>query len=193
MNQWLKPRLDWLLIFVPLAIGLEFLYAEAHVAIFCAASLAIIPLAGWMGKATEHLAASTGEGIGGLLNATLGNAAELIITLVAINADGRVTDVNEATIKVTGSSRVELVGTDFSEYFTEPEKAREGYRRVFAQGFVTDYPLTIRHRDGRLTDVLYSASVYVTSSPGKTLTVLPAGTRSMASWMALPVPGAWTV
>jgi len=86
MNQWLRPRLDWLLIFVPLAIGLEFLYPEAHVAVFCAASLAIIPLAGWMGKATEHLAASTGEGIGGLLNATFGNAAELIIGLMALRA-----------------------------------------------------------------------------------------------------------
>ena len=39
----------------------------------------------------------------------------------------------------------ELIGTDFSDYFTEPEKAREGYQQVFAKGFVTDYPLTIRH------------------------------------------------
>ena len=53
-----------------------------------------------------------------------------------------------------------LIGTDFSDYFTEPEKAREGYQQVFAKGSVTDYPLTIRHRDGRLTDVLYNASVY---------------------------------
>jgi PAS domain S-box-containing protein len=80
--------------------------------------------------------------------------------LVTINAEGRITDVNEATIKATGASRVELIGTDFSEYFTQPKKAREGYRRVFAEGSVTDYPLTIRHHDGRLTDVLYNASVY---------------------------------
>jgi len=80
--------------------------------------------------------------------------------LVTINAEGRITDVNEATIKATGATRVELIGTDFSEYFTEPAKAREGYRQVFAEGFVTDYPLTIRHRDGRLTDVLYNASLY---------------------------------
>ncbi|MBI3935106.1 MAG: PAS domain S-box protein, partial [Acidobacteria bacterium] len=52
------------------------------------------------------------------------------------------------------------IGTDFSNYFTEPEKAREGYRQVFAKGSVTDYPLTIRHGDGQLTDVLYNASVY---------------------------------
>jgi PAS domain S-box-containing protein len=80
--------------------------------------------------------------------------------LVTISADGKITDVNEATIKVTGVSREQLIGTDFSNYFTEPDKAREGYQHVFAEGFVTDYPLTIRHKDGRLTDVLYNASVY---------------------------------
>jgi PAS domain S-box-containing protein len=80
--------------------------------------------------------------------------------LVTISADGKITDVNEATVKVTGISRQQLIGTDFSNYFTEPEKAREGYKQVFARGFVTDYPLTIRHRDGRLTDVLYNATVY---------------------------------
>jgi hypothetical protein len=53
-----------------------------------------------------------------------------------------------------------LIGTDFSDYFTEPEKAREGYQQVFSKGFVTDYPLTIRHKHGRHTDVLYNASVY---------------------------------
>jgi PAS domain S-box-containing protein len=80
--------------------------------------------------------------------------------LVTISPEGKITDVNEATIKVTGLPREQLIGTDFSDYFTEPDKAREGYRQVFAQGTVTDYPLTIRHRNGQLTDVLYNASVY---------------------------------
>ena len=80
--------------------------------------------------------------------------------LVTISPEGKITDVNEATINVTGASREELIGTDFANYFTEPEKAREGYQRVFSEGFVTDYPLTIRHVGGRLTDVLYNASVY---------------------------------
>jgi PAS domain S-box-containing protein len=80
--------------------------------------------------------------------------------LVTISADGTITDVNEATIRVTGRVREELVGSDFSNYFTEPEKAREGYKQVFAKGFVADYPLTIRHKAGNLTDVLYNASVY---------------------------------
>ncbi|MBI5575906.1 MAG: PAS domain S-box protein [Deltaproteobacteria bacterium] len=80
--------------------------------------------------------------------------------LVTISPEGKITDVNEATIKVTGITREKLIGADFSNYFTEPEKARDGYQQVFAKGFVTDYPLTIRHRDGRLVDVLYNASVY---------------------------------
>jgi PAS domain S-box-containing protein len=80
--------------------------------------------------------------------------------LVTISAEGKITDVNRATEKITGRSRAELVGTDFSDYFTEPDKARAGYRQVFAQGFVTDYPLALRHRDGHVADVLYNASIY---------------------------------
>ncbi|HEX7474681.1 MAG TPA: STAS domain-containing protein, partial [Dehalococcoidales bacterium] len=67
---------------------------------------------------------------------------------------------NEAAVKVTGVPRSELIGSDFSDYFTDPDKAREGYQRVFAAGSVTDYPLTIRHKDGHITEVLYNASVY---------------------------------
>jgi PAS domain S-box-containing protein len=80
--------------------------------------------------------------------------------LVTISPEGKIMDVNEATVKVTGIPRAKLIGTDFSDYFTEPEKAREGYQQVFQKGFVTDYPLTIRHKDGRLMNVLYNASVY---------------------------------
>ena len=80
--------------------------------------------------------------------------------LVTISPEGKITDVNAASVQVTGIEREQLIGRDFSDYFTEPEKAREGYQRVFAEGYVTDYPLTIRHKDGRLTDVLYNASVY---------------------------------
>lgn len=84
--NWLKPSLDWLLIFVPIAIALRFVPAlDNPTALFIVACLAIIPLAGWMGKATEHLAEHLGQGIGGLLNATFGNAAELIIALFALS------------------------------------------------------------------------------------------------------------
>ncbi len=80
--------------------------------------------------------------------------------LVTISPEGKITDVNSATEKVTGSSRSELIGRDFSDYFTEPEKARAGYQQVFREGFVHDYELEIRHRDGHLTPVLYNATVY---------------------------------
>jgi PAS domain S-box-containing protein len=80
--------------------------------------------------------------------------------LVTISAKGKVTDVNEATVKITGVSRENLIGSDFSDYFTEPKKAREGYERVFKEGFVADYPLSIRNLSGQITDVLYNASVY---------------------------------
>ena len=80
--------------------------------------------------------------------------------LVTISPEGKITDVNEGSIKVTGVPREKLIGTDFSDYFTEPDKARQGYREAFSKGAVTDYPLTIRHTDGRLTDVLYNAAVY---------------------------------
>ena len=62
--------------------------------------------------------------------------------LVTISPEGKITDVNEATVKVTGASREKLIGADFANYFTEPEKAREGYQRVFSQGFVTDYSVS---------------------------------------------------
>jgi len=80
--------------------------------------------------------------------------------LVTISAEGKITDVNEATETVTGFSRERLIGSDFSDYFTEPEEARKGYRRVFTDGFVRDYPLAIRHKTGRITYVLYNATVY---------------------------------
>jgi PAS domain S-box-containing protein len=80
--------------------------------------------------------------------------------LATISPDGKVTDVNRATEKVTGRLRTELIGTDFSDYFTDPEKARTGYQQVFREGSVEDFALEIRHRDGGVTPVLYNASVY---------------------------------
>lgn len=80
--------------------------------------------------------------------------------LVTISPEGKITDVNQMTEDVTGIARTALIGTDFADYFTEPEQARAGYRQVLAQGYVRDYPLTIRHGSGRTTDVLYNATVY---------------------------------
>jgi PAS domain S-box-containing protein len=80
--------------------------------------------------------------------------------LVAISTEGKITDMNEALAVITGLSRKELTGTDFLDYFTEPEKAREVYQLVFAKGSVVDSPLTLRHKDGKLTNVLFNGSVY---------------------------------
>ena len=80
--------------------------------------------------------------------------------LVTISPDGKITDVNSAAEKVTGCLREELIGADFSDYFTDPEKARLGYQQVFKEGLVQDYELEVRHRDGSTTPVLYNASVY---------------------------------
>jgi len=76
--------MSWLLIFLPVAVALEHFAPQRHLLIFIASALSIMPLAGWMGRATEQLAVRTGEGIGGLLNATFGNAAEFIIALAAL-------------------------------------------------------------------------------------------------------------
>jgi len=80
--------------------------------------------------------------------------------LVTIGPDGKITDVNNSTETVTGFQRDEIIGTDFSDYFTESEKARKGYKQVFREGFVRDYPLEIQHKNGQITPVLYNASVY---------------------------------
>jgi PAS domain S-box-containing protein len=100
-------------------------------------------------------------------------AAELIIAnyarglieasldpLLTISPDGKITDMNEATVNITGLTRQELTGTNFFDYFTEPQKAREVYQEVFAMGSVADSPLTLRHNQGKLTDVLFNGSVY---------------------------------
>jgi Ca2+:H+ antiporter len=81
-----KPSLDWLLIFAPAAVLLRCVPSwHNETALFICSGLAIVPLAGFMGRATEHLSTRMGSGIGGLLNATFGNAAELIIGLMALH------------------------------------------------------------------------------------------------------------
>jgi Ca2+:H+ antiporter len=75
-----------LLIFIPIVLVLERVRPEAHTWIFFAAAVAIIPIARLIVQATEHIAAKTGDAVGGLLNATFGNAPELIIAVVALKA-----------------------------------------------------------------------------------------------------------
>ena len=94
----MKNILNWMLVLIPVAIGLELAEADP-LYIFIASAGAIIPLAGWMGRSTEWISEHLGPGIGGLLNATFGNAAELIIAVMALRAG--LFDVVKASI--TGS------------------------------------------------------------------------------------------
>ena len=93
--------------------------------------------------------------------------------LVAISPEGQITDANEATVRATGVPRRELIGTPFCEYFTDPQKAERVYQLVFTEGMAVNYALTLRHRDGTLTEVLYNASAY-RDAAGKVLGVFAA-------------------
>ncbi len=93
--------------------------------------------------------------------------------LVTIDLDGIIRDVNSATELVTGYSRTELIGTDFSRYFTQPERVEAGHILAFEKGFIRDYPLEMRHRSGHSTPVLYNASLYKDET-GKTLGIFAA-------------------
>lgn len=80
--------------------------------------------------------------------------------LFAISPEGKITDMNNASVKVTGIARPKLIGTDFFDYFTEPQKAREVYQKVFEKGFIADCPLILCHKNGKLIDVLFNGAVY---------------------------------
>ena len=80
--------------------------------------------------------------------------------LVSIDPQGRITDVNAATVEAVGIPRDQLIGSDFADCFAEPEKARAAYRSVLEEGLLSDLPLTLRHRSGTLTDVEYNAVIY---------------------------------
>src|ERR1700756_1836405 len=100
VKSLLKPSLNWLLVFAPVAVMMR-IWPQCgnETALFVCSCLAVVPLAGWMGRATEELAERLGHGVGGLLNATFGNAAELIIALMALSKG--LTGVVKASI--TGS------------------------------------------------------------------------------------------
>ena len=80
--------------------------------------------------------------------------------LITISIEGKITDMNQAKINITGVEREKLIGTNFFDYFTEPQKARDVYLEVFEQGIITNSSLTFRHQSGKLTDVLFNGSVY---------------------------------
>jgi PAS domain S-box-containing protein len=78
--------------------------------------------------------------------------------LITISKDGKIMDMNEALMTITGKTRQQLAGSDFFTYFTESQKARKVYQEIFEKGFVSNYPLTLKEHT--LTDVLFNGSVY---------------------------------
>ncbi len=80
--------------------------------------------------------------------------------LVAISPSGKIIDANIASEKATGYNREKLIGSDFSDYFTDPIKAGNGFSMALENDFIMDYPLSIKNINGKITDVIYNASVY---------------------------------
>ena len=124
----MKPKLEWLLAFVPIAVVLELMHAN-EIAIFVVAGLAILPLAGLMGHATEELAAHTSSQLGGLLNATFGNAAELIIAFFLL-LDGQILIVKASlTGSIIGNSLL-VLGLSFLVGGIKSGKSEQTFSRA---------------------------------------------------------------
>jgi len=80
--------------------------------------------------------------------------------LIIISPEGKITDVNEATEKICGCDREDLIGKEFSEQFTDPEKSIKGYKAALSDGYLKDYPLKILNQSGKTTEVLLNAIVF---------------------------------
>ncbi len=113
---------------------------------------------------TESIKAQEALRLSNIYNRSLFEAS--LDPLVTIGHDGKITDLNTAMELATSYSRNELIGTDFTNYFTEPEKARDVYQKAFMEGFISDYILEILNRNGSTTPILSNASVYKDESGG---------------------------
>ncbi len=118
----------------------------------------IVRSVGMVQDITERMQAKQALELASAYNRSLIEAS--LDPLVTIGPDGRITDVNRATEVSTGYNRDDLIGTNFADYFTEPDRAREGYQKVFQAGLVHDYALALGHRDVSKIPVLYNASLY---------------------------------
>ena len=93
-------------------------------------------------------------------NYTRGLIEASVDALLTVDPDFAITDVNEQTVRMTGHSREELIGTPFTDYFTEPEQAAAGVRQTLKEGFVTNYVLVLRPKSGKELAVSFNASVF---------------------------------
>ncbi|HZU45463.1 MAG TPA: PAS domain S-box protein [Terriglobales bacterium] len=172
MGGMLARRLLPLSVVIPIIIGWFRWYAEIRglysdwggVAVTILSMVALlVGVSGWTAYVIDRTDTEREQNAQQLRRASLyaRNLIEASLDpLVTISKDGKIMDVNEATEAATGLRRDRLIGSDFSDYFTEPAKARAGYEQVFAAGAVHDYPLSLRHDSGRVMDVLYNATVY---------------------------------
>jgi diguanylate cyclase (GGDEF)-like protein/PAS domain S-box-containing protein len=80
--------------------------------------------------------------------------------LIAVDAEGWITDANEAFHSITALPHHKLIGSAFASYFTDPELARARHREAFSRGLISEYPLAIRHASGQVTHLLCSAALY---------------------------------
>jgi Ca2+:H+ antiporter len=159
--------LNWLLLLVPVAIGVEYLAPERHLLVFLTSALAILPLAGWMGHATEDLAERLGEGVGGLLNATFGNAAELIIALAALRAG--LHDVVKASIAGSIIGNILLVlgasmltgGLRYPEQHFNPVGARSQATMLTLAAVALVLPAAFQAAEGTTPQGLIRVSVAI--------------------------------
>ena len=168
----LARRLLPLSIVVPMVIGWLRWYAELRglysdwggfAIMILSMMVLLVTVTGWTALVIDRTDTQRQENAQQLHRASL-YARSLIEAsvdpLVTISKDGKIMDVNHATEAATGLSRAQLIGSDFSNYFTQPEQARAGYEQVFATGTVRDYSLSLRHASGSVMDVLYNATVY---------------------------------
>jgi PAS domain S-box-containing protein len=103
-------------------------------------------------KRSEEKLRSTALYAQNLIDATLD-------PLIAVDSEGRITEVNQATEAATGFSHDQLIGSDFSTYFTNPQLARDVYRRALRDGDLKDSSLTIKHASGKTTEIILNAIV----------------------------------
>ena len=165
---WWKRKGLIVPIFLALMLNLSYIYIRGDVMtsndqirslMFIVIGFMVAELSGKIASGEEELRKSHEE-----LQTTSSYARGLIEAsldpLLTIGQDGKITDVNKAFELATGISRENLIGSDFLDYFTETEKATEGYQQTFSQGFIRDYPLSIRHTSGRITNVIFNTTVY---------------------------------
>ena len=165
---WWKRKGLIVPIFLALMLNLSYIYIRGDVMtsndqirslMFIVIGFMVAELSGKIASGEEELRKSheemqtTSSYARGLIEASLD-------PLLTIGQDGKITDVNKAFELATGISRKNLIGSDFLDCFTETEKAIEGYQQTFSQGFIRDYPLSIRHTSGRITNVIFNTTVY---------------------------------